>query len=100
MRASPWISISVLSLAFIAPPLSRAQFAQQGAKLVGAGTVNAAHQGISVALSADGSTAISGGPADNSSLDGSSLGAAWVFTRVNGVWTQQAELLAVDAVVD
>src|SRR5260370_32525087 len=94
MPASPWIWISVLSVALIAPPLSRAQFAQQGAKLVGTGTVNAANQGISVALSADGSTAISGGPADNSNL-----GAAFIFTRVNGVWTQQAELIAVDSII-
>ena len=61
---------------------------QQGTKLVGTGAVGAAQQGVSVALSADGNTAIVGGPADNSSA-----GAAWVFTRSGGVWTQQGTKL-------
>jgi hypothetical protein len=49
---------------------------QQGAKLVGTGAVGNAEQGRSVSLSGDGSTVISGGPSD-----GSSLGAAWVFVQ-------------------
>jgi hypothetical protein len=57
---------------------------QQGSKLVGAGAVGAANQGSSAALSGDGNTAIVGGRFDNNQL-----GAAWVFTRSNGVWTQQ-----------
>lgn len=57
---------------------------QQGNKIVGAGAVGAAGQGQSVAVSADGNTAIIGGPTD----DGNT-GAAWVFTRTNGVWSQQ-----------
>ena len=57
---------------------------QQGEKLVGSGSVGDAWQGTSVALSADGNTAIVGGPRD----DGNT-GAAWVFTRSGGVWTQQ-----------
>ena len=61
---------------------------QQGSKLVGTGAVGAAQQGISVALSADGNTAIVGGHSDNSSA-----GAAWVFTRSGGVWTQQGNKL-------
>jgi uncharacterized protein (TIGR03437 family) len=48
---------------------------QRGSKLIGTGTVGAAHQGYSVALSADANTLIEGGPADNSNI-----GAAWVFT--------------------
>ncbi|HET7225410.1 MAG TPA: hypothetical protein VFK69_06805 [Candidatus Eisenbacteria bacterium] len=68
-------------------------WSQQGAKLVGSGAVGSARQGLSVALSADGNTAIVGGFADNSNL-----GAAWVFTRSGGVWTQQgAKLTGVDA---
>jgi PKD repeat protein len=55
---------------------------QQGSKLFGGGAVGAAYQGYSVALSADGDTAIVGGNADNSLS-----GAAWVFTRSSGVWT-------------
>ena len=62
---------------------------QQGSKLVGTGAVGTAEQGNSVALSADGNTAIVGGPDDNNLA-----GATWVFTRSAGVWTQQAGKLA------
>ena len=62
---------------------------QQGPKLVGTGAVgDYVNQGYSVALSADGNTAIVGGPDDNNNL-----GAAWVFTSSGGVWTQQGERL-------
>jgi hypothetical protein len=61
-----------------------AQFQQQGAILVGTGAVGSAGQGQSVAVSADGNTALVGGPGDNSNA-----GAAWVFTRSGGVWSQQ-----------
>src|SRR6266851_465751 len=61
---------------------------QQGNKLVGIGSVGNAEQGWSVALSADGDTAIVGGPFDNNGI-----GAAWVFTRRRGVWTQQGDKL-------
>jgi hypothetical protein len=57
---------------------------QQGPKLVGTGAVGAARQGVSIAVSADGNTAILGGFDDNSRA-----GAAWVFTRSGGMWTQQ-----------
>jgi hypothetical protein len=63
-------------------------WAQQGKKLVGAGAVGSARQGMSVALSADGNTAIVGGWSDNNKT-----GAAWVFTRSGGVWTQQGNKL-------
>jgi hypothetical protein len=67
---------------------------QQGNKLVGNGVVGLANQGWSVALSADGNTAIVGGPYDNyDSSCGCGVGAAWVFTRSNGVWTQQGSKL-------
>jgi hypothetical protein len=59
-------------------------WSQQGRKLVGAGAVGSSRQGASVALSADGDTAIVGGYCDNSYV-----GAAWVFTRSGGVWKQQ-----------
>ena len=61
---------------------------QQGNKLVGTGAVGSARQGMAVALSADGDTAIVGGPADNSNI-----GAAWIFTRTGGVWRQQGKKL-------
>ena len=63
-------------------------WSQQGSKLVGTGATGAARQGISVSLSADGNTAIVGGDADNSGQ-----GAAWVYTRSGGVWTQQGSKL-------
>src|ERR1041384_7672331 len=59
-------------------------WSQQGAKLVGTGAAGNADQGVSVAISADGNTAVVGG--DN---DSGHVGAAWVFTRSGGVWTQQ-----------
>ena len=63
-------------------------WSQQGTKLVGAGAVGASRQGVSVALSADGNTAIVGGSADNGNV-----GAAWVFTCAGGTWTQQGSKL-------
>ena len=57
-----------------------AAFIQQGPKLVGMGAVGDAQQGHSVALSADGNVMIVGG-----FLDDNGAGAAWVFTRGNGV---------------
>jgi len=67
---------------------------QQGSKLVGSGAVNAANQGFSVALSGDGKTAIIGGPEDDAST-----GAAWIFIREGGVWSQQgSKLIATGAV--
>jgi hypothetical protein len=58
-------------------------WSQQGAKLVGTGGSSDAWQGISVAISANGNTALVGGSNDNSLK-----GAAWVFTRSSGVWSQ------------
>ncbi len=69
----------------------RGGWTQEGSKLVGATSDHGGglwSQGASVALSADGSTAIVGGPSDNSTT-----GAAWVFTRSGGVWTQQGDKL-------
>jgi antibiotic biosynthesis monooxygenase (ABM) superfamily enzyme len=68
-------------------------WAQQGSKLVGTGAVGGAYQGWSVALSADGNTAIVGGDGDNPNYQGVGAGAAWVYTRSGGVWTQQGSKL-------
>jgi uncharacterized protein (TIGR03437 family) len=52
-------------------------WSQQGAEFSGSGTAGGdALQGTSVAVTADGTTALVGGPADNGSF-----GAAWAFTR-------------------
>src|SRR5439155_291640 len=61
---------------------SGARRCQHGAKLVGTGAAGLANQGISVALSADGNTAVVGGPTENGFV-----GAAWVYTRSGGVWS-------------
>ncbi|HUI80185.1 MAG TPA: Ig-like domain-containing protein [Bryobacteraceae bacterium] len=70
-------------LCYLAPGLN-AQFQQQGPILFGSGASNSSGQGFALALSADGNTAIIGGYEDNNLT-----GAAWVFTRAGGVWSQQ-----------
>ena len=65
---------------------SNGVWSQQGSKLVGTGGAFAG--GISVALSADGDTAMVGG-----GLDATHTGGAWIFTRSNGVWSQQGDRL-------
>ena len=67
---------------------SAGNWVQQGNKLVGTGSSGNSQQGISVSISADGNTAIVGGWTDNYGL-----GATWVFTRTDGVWTQQGNKL-------
>jgi len=66
---------------------SNGTWSQQGGKLAGSVASSRANQGISAALSADGNTAIFGGPGDNGGA-----GAAWVFTRSNGAWSEQVKL--------
>lgn len=57
---------------------------QQGNKLVGTGSIGAALQAYSVAISADGNTAVIGGCGDNNNQ-----GAAWIFIRSGASWSQQ-----------
>jgi hypothetical protein len=86
---------TVLRLVYMAGcallPMAHAQFVQQGPKLVGTGALGRAQQGYSVALSADGNTAIVGGNYDD--RDNYYQGAAWVWTRTKGLWNQQAKLV-------
>jgi FG-GAP repeat len=67
---------------------SGAAWTQQGEKLTGGGETGGGEFGSSVALSADASTVLIGGPGDNGGA-----GAAWVFTRSGAAWTQQGEKL-------
>jgi hypothetical protein len=60
-----------------------ATWTQQGNKLTGAGATSGAGFGSSVALSADGNTALAGGPTNGSG----DAGAAWAFSRSNGTWS-------------
>ncbi len=67
---------------------SGSTWTQQGPKLTGAGGIEENHFGLGVALSADGETALVGGPWDNDYA-----GAAWVFTRSGETWSQDGEKL-------
>lgn len=60
----------------------------QQAKLTVTGNIGAAGFGDVVHLSADGNTLISSGAGDNGGF-----GAAWIFVRNAGVWTQQTKLV-------
>jgi hypothetical protein len=68
---------------------SGATWTQQGAKLTGAEESGEGEFGQSVALSADGETALIGGRED-----GGGVGAAWVFARSGAAWSQQGAKLA------
>lgn len=89
--ASTLLGIAALC-GLASPGQAQLQFVQQGSKLVGSGVVPSlgysSYQGYAVAISADGNTAVSGGPFDNGSN-----GATWVFTRSGGVWNQQGSKL-------
>ncbi len=61
----------------------------QGPKLIGGGESGQGEFGFSVALSADGSTALIGGLTDNANA-----GAVWAFTRASGIWTPQGPKLS------
>lgn len=68
---------------------SSGSWTQQGAKIIGTGaTGTASAQGSGVALSSDGNTLVVGALNDNSNI-----GANWVFTRYNNVWTQRGTKL-------
>ena len=61
---------------------------QQGSKIAGTAPLGASRQGSSVAISADGKTAVIGGAGDNGGK-----GAMWMFTRNNTTWSQQGQKL-------
>lgn len=63
----------------------------QGQILKGTNAIGDAYQGQSVSISNDGNTAVIGGFNDNAGV-----GAAWVFTRNGGVWSEQAKLIPND----
>lgn len=67
-------------------------WSQQGNKLVGSGSIivgnTTPEQGYSVGISADGNTAVIGGRRDNNYI-----GAAWVFTRSNGTWSEEQKMV-------
>ena len=88
----PMLFTAALLGALPAPAATPTGIFTGGPKLVGSNVIGIAQQGASVALSADGNTALVGG-----SWDDSNAGAAWVFTRANGVWTEQKKLVGTGA---
>jgi FG-GAP repeat/WD40-like Beta Propeller Repeat len=74
---------------------SGSTWSQQGGALVGGGEVGKGGFGTGLALSADGSTAMVGGPEDGKICGGGceGAGAAWVFTRSGSTWSQQGTKL-------
>jgi phosphodiesterase/alkaline phosphatase D-like protein len=69
-------------------PLQIDPLIQQGSKLTGGEELGTAEFGVTVALSADGNTALVGGPGDNGGA-----GAVWAFTRSGSSWSQQGPKL-------
>ncbi len=67
---------------------SEGVWTQQGPKLIGTGNIGFASQGFSISLSKDGNTVATGGYNDNNNL-----GAVWIFTRINNIWSQQGPKL-------
>src|SRR5262250_2361716 len=86
------ISVFVMLVYSLFSATVQAQFSQQ-AKLIGTEAIHSPLQGVSVALSGDGNTAIVGGPDDNGKF-----GAAWVFMRSGAAWGQQAKLVGTEAI--
>ncbi|MFM7155991.1 MAG: beta strand repeat-containing protein, partial [Bacteroidota bacterium] len=71
---------------------SGATWTQQGGKITGTGAVGAARQSTGLSVSANGSTAISGGP-----TDASGKGAAWVFIAGAQAYTQEVDTRVIAA---
>ena len=85
MKENPWVRALVQSLLVMSVTIPGAtQWVQQGSKLVGTGTSLNPYQGSSVAISADGNTAIVGGYNEDNGK-----GAAWIWIRNGGAWGQQ-----------
>jgi hypothetical protein len=67
---------------------------QQGKILIGKHGTEIPLEGHSVALSAEGSTALIGGPKDEGTAKHKGEGAVWAFVYSGGTWKEQAELPA------
>ena len=67
---------------------SAGTWSQEGAKLVASDAVSPTQMGYSAGISYDGNTVVVGGYQDNSFQ-----GAAWVFQRSGGTWSQQGNHL-------
>ena len=92
------MSAAVVGLLPAAPASPAVPLVQQGAKLSGNGPIGTGGQGFgefgySVAVSADGNTALVGSPYDAGPFVPVTGGAVYVFTRSGGVWSQQGPKL-------
>jgi FG-GAP repeat len=96
LRALSCVAIAAFACALIlgvsakpaaALSLREDPFVQQGERLTSSEMTEHAEQGYSVALSANGDTALIGAPGYKSFA-----GAAWVYTRTGSVWTEQQKL--------
>jgi FG-GAP repeat len=94
-RFAAWATALAVLLATVASagPLSAAAasgaLSQQGGKFTAPGGVGGGFFGDSVALSADGNTALIGAPGED---------AAWVFTRSGSTWAESAKLTTSEVV--
>lgn len=84
IRSFVMFEILLFSFSILTFPTNTAlgQYSQQGNKLVALNSPSS-QQGTSVSVSADGNTAIVGGPTYNGII-----GAAWIFTKILGSWYQ------------
>jgi hypothetical protein len=73
---------------------SGSAWAQQGGALIGTHRGGLVQEGTSVALSADGHTAVIGGPREEGPSATPEEGGAWVFTESGSGWKEQAQLPA------
>lgn len=64
----------------------------QQTKLIGSGAMNNTSQGQSCAISGDSSTLAVGGPGDNNFI-----GATWIFTQLDGIWSEKIKLVGTGA---
>ncbi|RPI75252.1 MAG: T9SS C-terminal target domain-containing protein [Ignavibacteriales bacterium] len=93
MKLFSYFACQLIVISLFLPFTGWAQWIQQGSKLIPGGAIGSTiYLGYSVALSADGNTAIVGGIGDNANA-----GAAWVYTRSGGVWTLEAKLFGTGA---
>jgi hypothetical protein len=73
--------------------LAEDPFVQQGERLTSPEVDEIAEQGYSVALSANGDTAIVGSPAYKENASEVFAGAAWIYTRAGTTWTLRQKLV-------
>jgi hypothetical protein len=95
-RVSLVFSLSLLSCLLLSPRQAVAVTFYQEARLTASDAAAGDGFGAEVALSSDGTIALVGAPGDDCSA-GADCGAAYVFVRSEGGWSERAKLTASDA---